>query len=285
MDRITDRPFPWSPLALRGFHFETPEASASGDPAPADPAPVQDPGVTAGGDPDPATPSAADGGGQPSGEGAPPTLTPELLESPAFTEAVYAAAQGLLEQHGYRQGEPQPADEPAGFELPELDPFSDSFTDDLARRDETLLRYVLEGVQGMIQPLVAERQQSIETAGRTDAVGRIGSAGVDLEGFEDVAWSMVRSEFSELAGRFGGGDHTAEMAVHRVAERLKTRDARIAEKAVAAYQQRIREASGHPQDGGVGGAGAEVRPQPKGYDAIIARYRNREPNRLEAYNT
>lgn len=260
----------------------------------ADSTPLEPPaaGVEPGAATDPGEPSAAaPDGGQPSGADAAPGWTPELLEqaqrSPEYQQAVLEAAQELARsfqpEPGYGHRE-QPQDD-GGFQLPELDPWSETFAQDLAQRDQALMQMMLGGVQQMLAPVLGDHQTRIEDAGRAEAFEQFKAANVNVEGLEDFAWGAVREAYGSLASRFGDGERTANLAVQQVAQQLAARDERLRTSAVEAYKESLRRAAGQPQDGAVTGSAMESAKPAGNYDEVIRRWENGQRHRVESYTT
>lgn len=224
------------------FVFDPDDGAGAGA---GDPAGAADPGA------DPATPADP-----PAGDGT-PSAAPAAPGWTGPSEDEWVETQQLLRQLAQGGGQPQPAAQPAGPDLSDIDLYDpQQLAAFLQARDEQML----ERMQGMIGPVAAHtqaQQQSEAEARARDILTDYGSQqGVEFDA--QIARDIAEPLMGQAFERFGVTPRAAEYALHQAADRLIAHDKQVADKAVNAYKAQLEAAAGAPRDPGAGGAGAGV---------------------------
>lgn len=223
----------------KGFRFDpddiagsTPsEPSAPATPAAEPPAPVEPAAATA---PEPAAPATWAG---------PP-------------EDEWYETQQLLRQLAQRVGgqpAPGPAAQPAQPEPSfELDPFDDSYGQNLAafleRRDQQLL----ERIEGMFQPIQAHHQQEAhqEAEQRAKDVLTDYASQKGVEYNVSLARALADQFLDESFARYGNTPRGAEAALHKAADQLIENNRQVREQAINEYKASLERATQTPGEPG-----------------------------------
>lgn len=245
------------------FMFEMHTDAGAGDPgAAAEPAAAVDPGAGA----EPVTPGAA----APAPASA-PGWTPD---DPEFLFAVDQAVQARLAGYGQQQQPEEP-----GLQL---DPWAEDYGQQLAG--------LIAAVVGQqMAPLQAAYEAQQVEAGNQQAQSILGGF-TDLGAYDKAqAFSRAQDIFTGMVNQYGPEYATVfeQRALRQAAEQQASFEKTVREQAIADYKQQLAQAAGGGEqvDVGVAGAAGEITGAPKTYDEVIARWGNRAPSRVEAFQS
>ncbi|MBA2370734.1 MAG: hypothetical protein H0V71_03700 [Chloroflexi bacterium] len=196
------------------------------------------------------------GGGDIPLDGREPAPAPEAPAEPAWTGpsqeewTQYQSEQaGMREYLSQQQAAQQQYQQPQGQQSPQIDPFSDDFSQQLeAFMGQALQQHLAPYQQWQEQQQLGEAEERALDI-LEDNISREGDY-LDNEKALTAARALANVYYSEEASRMGAGPEAAEAALQRAATTVREYEKAVSDAAIARHTNQLRTLSGAPNEPG-----------------------------------
>lgn len=189
-----------------------------------------------------------------------------IRESPEAQEWVGEAAQQQVVQFFEQLAAQQ---EPQYPDLPEVDPFSDDFAQQLAAREEALLSRQAAMFEQRIAPLQEQHVNTTVDQIVSETAAQFKDAGVTAEDIGMIAGAFAPQ--LHPGASWSEREQAARAAAQQGAEYLAARDKRISAEALKQYRTGMGEVAETPAEPGVNGAAVDYGKAPSTYEEATRR--------------